>query len=67
MESVDAIVIQNGKKCEARCRKCGKLLFILKNYSKNFEKPLDKSSQNVIIVSRCTRNDCKADNLLYLS
>ena len=67
MGKVDAIVIQNKGKYEVRCAKCGKLLFKYKISLKNSEKPIDKSSQNVIIVTRCTRNDCKTDNLLILS
>ena len=67
MAKVDAIVILNKGKYEVRCSKCGKLLLTYKFSSENSEKPVDKSSQNVIIVTRCTRNDCKADNLLVLS
>lgn len=67
MKKVDAVVIKNRGKCEVRCRKCGKLLFVCKFLSENFEKRLDKSSQNVIIVARCPRSDCKADNLLHIS
>ena len=67
MEKVDAIVIRNRGKHEVRCAKCGKLLFTYKFSEKNICNPVDKSSHDVIIVSRCTRNDCKADNLLVLS
>lgn len=67
MNKVEAVVIKTRGKSEVRCGKCGKLLFICKYLSENFEKPLDKSSQNVIIVARCPRNDCKADNLLVIS
>ena len=67
MEKVDAIVIYNRGKHEVRCGKCGKMLFTYKNSVENVDKPVDKSSRNVIIVSRCTRSDCKADNLLILS
>lgn len=67
MGKVDAIVIHNRGKNEVRCARCGKMLFTYKISSKNKDNPVDKSSRNVIIVSRCTRNDCKADNLLILS
>ena len=67
MKEVEAIIIQNRGKKEVRCGKCGKLLFICKNFSEKCEKSLDKSSQNVIIVARCPRSDCKADNLLVIS
>lgn len=67
MEKVEAIVISNRGKNEVRCAKCGKLLFTYKFSVENVNNPVDKSSRNVIIVSRCTRNDCKADNLLILS
>ena len=67
MGKVEAIVIRSKGKYEVRCAKCGKMLFTYKFSSENFETPVDKSSQNVIIVSRCTRNDCKADNLLILN
>ena len=67
MGKVDAIVINNRGKFEVRCAKCGKLLFTYKVSNENSENPVDKSARNVIIVSRCTRNDCKADNLLFLS
>lgn len=67
MGKVDAIVIRNRGKYEVRCAKCGKMLFTYKISEKNGDSPVDKTSRNVIIVSRCTRNDCKADNLLVLS
>lgn len=67
MKKIEAVVIKNRSKCEIRCGNCGKLLFVCKFLSENSEKVLDKSSQNVIIVARCTRNDCKTDNLLILS
>ena len=67
MEKVEAVVIQSRGKYEVRCAKCGKLLFFYKFSERNFSKPIDKSSQSVIIVARCTRNDCKTDNLLTLS
>lgn len=66
MRKLDAVVIQSRGKTEVRCAKCGKLLFICKNFSKKSEKPLDESSQNVIIVARCPRSDCKADNQLVI-
>lgn len=66
MERVEAIVIKNRGKCEVRCGKCGKLLFICKNLSESFDNRVDKSSQNGIIVARCPRNDCKSDNLFCL-
>lgn len=67
MAKVDAIVIRNRGKHEVRCAKCGKLLFTYKISVENVDNAVDKSSRNVIIVSRCTRTDCKADNLLVLS
>lgn len=67
METVDAIVIQSDEKCEVRCAKCGKMLFTFKFSSKKGKIPVDNMSRNVIIVSRCTRSDCKADNLLVIS
>ena len=67
MKKVDAIVIFNKGKYEVRCAKCGKLLLTYKISEEILPKPVDNSSQNIIIVSRCTRNDCKTDNLLVLS
>ena len=67
MEQVEAIVIRNKGKYEVRCAKCGKMLLTYRFSAEISEKPVDKSSQNVIIVTRCTRNDCKADNVLILS
>lgn len=67
MNKVDAIVIFNKGKYEVRCANCGKLLLTYKISEENFSKPVDNSSQNIIIVTRCTRNDCKTDNLLVLS
>lgn len=67
MAKVDAIVIRNKGKYEVRCAKCGKMLFTYKFSDGNFQKPVDKSSHYAIIVTRCTRNDCKTDNLLTLS
>lgn len=68
MAKIKATVIRsNGGKHEVRCGNCGKKLFIYKIPVEIVDKPVDKSSQNVIIVSRCTRTDCKADNLLVLS
>ena len=60
MGKVDAIVIRNRGKYEVRCAKCGKMLFTYKFSVENVDKAVDKSSHNVIIVSRCTRTDCKA-------
>ena len=67
METVDAIVIEALGRCEVRCAKCGKMLFTYKLSEKNENNIVDKPSRNVIIVSRCTRSDCKADNLLVIS
>ena len=69
MEKINATVIRNRGKSEVRCGNCGKLLLICKFIEKNAEnseKPLDKSAQSAIIVVRCTRNDCKSDNLFLL-
>ena len=65
MNNVDAVVIRCRGKYEVRCGKCGKLLLICKFTDKkaeNIVNPIDKTAQNVIIVARCTRSDCKADN-----
>ena len=68
MKEIEAIVIHNSrKKSEVRCGKCGKLLFICKNLSFFSEKQLTNRHKGLIIVSRCPRNDCKADNLLVLN
>ena len=70
MAKVDAIVIKSRGKYEVRCARCGKMLMICKfsdEYAENLNKSVDNSSRNVIIVTRCTRNDCKTDNLLFLS
>lgn len=67
MAKIKATVISNGRKYEVRCGNCGKMLFTYKIPVETGDKPVDKSSRNVIIVSRCTRTDCKADNLLVLS
>lgn len=55
-----ALIIENDNNFEVRCGNCGKLLF------KIVEKPIDKSNKNVIIVARCTRNDCSTDNLITI-
>lgn len=70
MAKVEAVVIQSRGKYEVRCAKCGKLLLNCKLSGKiKIISPdgIDKLSRNAIIVARCTRNDCKADNLLVLS
>lgn len=70
MEKVAAIVVKSRDKYEVRCRRCGKLLMNCKFANENVEfskNTIDNSTQNVIIVTRCTRNDCKTDNLLILS
>ena len=64
---VEARVIRNRKYNEVRCARCGKLLLTYEISVENGDKSVDKSSRNVIIVTRCTRNDCKTDNLLVLS
>ena len=56
---VKASVIKNTQKQEVRCGICGKLLFVV---TENSKKTVDLSQVNVIIVARCTRNSCKADN-----
>lgn len=61
---IDAIVSKSDSKYEVRCGICGKLLFVIKENSK---KGVDKPSLNVIMVARCTRNSCKADNQISLS
>ena len=58
-----AMVIKNEKECEVRCSSCGKLLF---TFSKKSYIDVDNSKQSVKIVSRCTRNTCKCDNVIYL-
>ena len=70
MKEVNAVVIKSEGKHEVRCGSCGKLLLICKFSCENTEiseNGLDKSAQNVIIVARCTRSNCKTDNLLFLS
>lgn len=67
MKKVEAVVIRTRGKSEVRCGRCGKMLFVCKFLSENSVNPIDKSSQNVIIVARCPRNDCKTDNLLVIS
>lgn len=67
MRKAEAIIIQCEGKYEVRCANCGKLLMKYKISGENLQKGVDKSSRSVIIVTRCTRNDCKTDNLLVLS
>lgn len=63
-----AIIVKNDNGIyEARCANCGKLLFNFKKTIKNGKKSVDKSSQIVIIVSRCTRNSCKTDNEISIT
>ena len=57
------ITVISEDKREVRCGLCGKLLFIIDG---TFKKQVDFTTQNVIIVSRCTRNSCKADNLISI-
>ena len=64
---VEAIVRHDRGRHEVRCAKCGKMLFTYKFSGENVDNHVDKSSRSVIIVTRCTRSDCKADNLLVLS
>lgn len=45
-------------KNEIRCKKCGKLLFII------FKKGIDKRNKTDIIVSRCNR--CGIDNSIKI-
>lgn len=61
-----AIIIRSKGRCEVRCAKCGKLLFNYKEIVDNVDKVVDKTKPNVIIVARCTRNDCKTDNQVIL-
>lgn len=63
MNEVKAIVVENNGIYEVRCRSCGKLLF---TFTKNANISVDKATQNVKIVSRCTRNSCKVDNYIWL-
>lgn len=66
-KKVKATVIENQGTNEVRCANCGKLLLIYKISVDKVDNPVDKSSRKVIMVSRCTRTDCKTDNLLVLS
>ena len=60
---IDAIITKVDGKYEVRCGICGKLLFVIKEFS---EKDVDLSKPNVIIVARCTRNCCKTDNQISI-
>ena len=63
-QKTDAIITElNNNKHEVRCGLCGKLLFTING---KLEKDIDFSKQNVIIVARCTRSQCKADNNFFL-
>ena len=59
MNKTNAIITKTDSRHEVRCGLCGKLLFVMNENSKN---TVDISALNVIIVARCTRNSCKADN-----
>lgn len=70
MKKADAVVRKERGRYEVRCANCGKLLLICKFSDENAENSkmcVDKSSRSVIIVSRCTRSDCKTDNYFFLS
>lgn len=66
METVNAIVKFDHGMYEVRCGNCGKLLFKFEKNVDNFVDSVDNMQQNVIIVARCTRNDCKMDNTLNI-
>lgn len=59
MKRRKAIILSDNGRNEVRCCNCGKLLFCVE---KNSENDVDKTAQNIIIVSRCTRSGCKVDN-----
>ena len=61
MEKKAIIIKNNSNNYEVRCRNCGKLLFVFKP---NYSFCVDKKTQSVKIVSRCTRSGCKTDNIL---
>lgn len=63
MKSIKAVIIENNGHYEARCGNCGKLLL---TFRKLYD-TVDKTSQKVIIVSRCTRSDCKVDNEIVVT
>ena len=64
MSNIEAIITKfSDTKREVRCGTCGKLLFVTDGIFKN---NVDISSQDVIIVARCTRNSCKTDNCVKL-
>lgn len=59
-EKINATIVKIDDNFEVRCANCGKLLF------KYIEKTIDRRNKNVIIVSRCTRNDCGVDNIISI-
>lgn len=65
-DMIDAIAIKKENETEVRCRNCGKLLFKVGENGKILNNDVDKMKPCVIIVSRCTRNGCKTDNVVRL-
>lgn len=59
-EKFNAKIVKADNNFEVRCANCGKLLF------KYIEKTIDRRNKSVIIVSRCTRNDCGVDNIISI-
>lgn len=63
-DAINAIITSNSdSQREVRCGHCGKLLFVTDGI---FKKDVDFSSQNAIIVARCTRSYCKIDNRVQI-
>lgn len=66
---IDAKIICNNGEYEVRCARCGKLLLTYEKIQKEkSDITVDNSSRiGIMVTTRCTRNDCKADNQLVLS
>lgn len=66
-EDLRAIIIEKDNEIEIRCRNCGKLLFKINLQNKDLRFHVDKTKPYAIIVSRCTRTNCKIDNKIYIN
>ena len=62
----NAIIVKSNDKYEVRCANCGKLLFTYNFSVDKSVETVDKVTQKVIIVSRCTRSGCRSDNIVTL-
>lgn len=62
MNTQNAIIVDNDGKLEARCRNCGKLLFVFETQNER----VDILTRYVKIVSRCARSGCKTDNIAVI-